>query len=101
MFRSARLFFLVVGIVAIWALEKLTKLPFEATTAVVFTTSLAVAFLFLPHKETYAALLGDISHINLQTALICAALSIVVFVIICMTYKKNGADRHLSRFGTR
>lgn len=82
------LLFLLTGIIAIWFLEKTTKLPFEATTAVVFTTSLAVAFLFLPHEETHAALLGDISRITPQTALIFFLISVAVFLIIKTIYKK-------------
>ena len=80
--------FLVIGIFAIWILEKITKLPFEATTAVVFTTSLAVAFLFLPHEETHVALLGDISHISPQIALLFFSVSVIVFFVIGFAYKK-------------
>jgi len=79
---------LLIGIFFIWILERMTKLPFEATTAVVFTTFLATAFLFLPHEETHAALLGDISKINFSVALIGTVLSILVFAIISFAYKK-------------
>ena len=82
------LIFLSIGIFGIWILEKHTKLPFEATTAVVFTTSLAVAFLFLPHKETHAALMGDISNITPTIAVIFVLLSAIVFAIIRFAYKK-------------
>lgn len=80
--------FLLVGILFIWFLEKHTQLPFEATTAVVFTTFLAAAFLFLPHEETHAALLGDISKISLPIALIASTLCLLTFFIIFFVYKK-------------
>jgi len=41
------LIFLTLGIFVIWLLQQWTKLPLEALTAVVFASSLAVAFLFL------------------------------------------------------
>ena len=80
--------FLTVGIFIIWILEKYTKIPFEATTAVVFTTSLAIAFLFLPHKETNIALMGDISNITPTIAAIFVLISATVFTIIWLAYKK-------------
>jgi len=80
--------FLLVGIFFIWILQKQTALPFEATTAVVFTTFLAIAFLFLPHEETYAALLGDISKITIPLAMINLFLCLAVLVIISFVYKK-------------
>ena len=55
--------FLGIGIVIIWILEQQTKLPTEALTALVFASSLSIAFLFLPHEETEHALLGNISQI--------------------------------------
>lgn len=82
------LLFLVIGITTIWAIEKITKLPFEAITAVVFTTFLSISFLFLPHKETHIALLGDLSLISMKVAIICVVLSLTIFVITHMTYKK-------------
>ncbi len=82
------LIFLILGIFVIWLLEKITSLPFETTTAVVFTTSLAAAFLFLPHKETHVALLGDISRITPTISIVCLALSGIIFAIIKIIYKK-------------
>lgn len=82
------LIFLLIGIFLIWIIEKWTEIPFEATTAVVFTSSLAIAFLFLPHKETNAALLGDISQINFFIAAIYTVFAIAIFFTISLLYKK-------------
>ena len=49
------LIFLAIGILFIWLFEIRTKLPMEALTAVVFASSIAVAFLFLPEEETEKA----------------------------------------------
>jgi len=80
--------FVLVGIFFIWLLESKTKLPFDATTAIVFPTFMAISFLFLPHEETHVALLGDISNVTWQIALVNIILSIVVFVLIRIIYYK-------------
>lgn len=76
------LLFLSFGIFIIWLLEQQTHLPLEALTAVVFASSLAVAFLFLPEKEAYTALIGDVSHVPLMAIMISIALSLIIFFII-------------------
>lgn len=72
---------LIIGVVAIWMLEKKTHLPIEALTAIVFTSSVATAFLFLPEEKMIPALLGDISHLNWFTAMTTVLLSGLVFFI--------------------
>jgi len=74
------LLFLAFGIVLIWLFERRTKLPMEALTAVVFASSVAVAFLYLPEDETKIALLGNISQISLLSTVIIAILSLAVFL---------------------
>lgn len=76
------LLFLIMGIALIWLFEIRSKLPFEALTAIVFASSVAVAFLFLPKEETFPALIGDISQITLPIVLISAIVSVIVFLII-------------------
>lgn len=71
--------FLALGIVLIWLFERRTKLPLEALTAVVFASSVAVAFLFLPEEKTAQALIGDISQISLISTMITAILVLIVF----------------------
>lgn len=75
------LLFLVLGIVLIWLFERRTKLPMEALTAVVFASSLAIAFLFLPEEKTIPALIGDISQISYITTMISVVLALIVFFI--------------------
>lgn len=62
------LLFLGLGVLCIWWLERRTHLHLEALTAVVFASSLAIAFLFLPKEETDIALLGDVSGITPMAA---------------------------------
>ena len=76
------LLFLGFGIFLIWLFEQKTGLPLEALTAVVFATSLAIAFLFLPEREAYTALIGDISHIPFTAITISIIISLIIFVII-------------------
>lgn len=71
--------FLALGIVLIWLFERRTKLPLEALTAVVFASSVAVAFLFLPEEKTAQALIGDISQISPISTMITVILALIVF----------------------
>jgi zinc transport system permease protein len=80
--------FLILGVTLIWFFEKRTNLPMEALTAVVFSASLAVAFLFLPEEETVQALIGDISQISLLATVITVVLSLITFLITERIYKK-------------
>jgi len=70
------------GILLIWFLEIHTKLPMEALTGIVFTASVAIAFLFLPESEVSIALIGDISKINLFDTIVSVTLSLIVFLIL-------------------
>jgi ABC-type Mn2+/Zn2+ transport system permease subunit len=79
---------LALGILLIWLFEIRTKLPMEALTGIVFTASVAVAFLFLPESEISTALIGDISQIGLGDTLISVFLSAVIFLILRKTYSK-------------
>ena len=53
---------LALGIIFIWLLEGKTTLPTEALTGIIFTGSLAAAFLLLPNEDLESALIGDISN---------------------------------------
>jgi ABC-type Mn2+/Zn2+ transport system permease subunit len=74
--------FLVFGIILIWLFELRTNLPLEALTAIVFSASLSVAFLFLPEEETTEALIGDISKITLTDTVITVIVSLIIFFVI-------------------
>lgn len=76
------LLFLLFGIILIWLFEQKTQLPIEALTAVVFASSLAVTFLFLPEEKTMQALIGDISQMSAQVTAITVILSIIIFFMI-------------------
>jgi len=82
------LVFLFLGIALIWLFEKRTKLPLEALTAVVFSSSLAVAFLFLPENETVEALIGNISQITPVVVIITVFVSLLVFLVTKLIYRK-------------
>lgn len=79
---------LLLGILAIWFFEKKTKLPIETLTAIVFTSSVATAFLFLPSEEVELALIGDISQLTPSTVCISVGLSVLAFLIVRLVYKK-------------
>jgi len=79
---------LLLAISLIWGLERWTRLPLETLTAVVFSSSVAVAFLFLPHEEVEVALIGDISQITWVTTGASVILSLVAWGLARMVYKK-------------
>lgn len=78
--------FLAFGVAIIWYLEQKTRLHLEALTAVVFSGSLAAAFLFLPKDEMDIALLGDISTISPLAVFITLGLSLGLFWVIKSIY---------------
>jgi ABC-type Mn2+/Zn2+ transport system permease subunit len=78
--------FLIFGTTLIWIIREKTNLPFEAVTATVFASSLAVAFLFLPQKHASRALLGDISKIDPLAVLIISTTSLAIFLIMRYIY---------------
>ena len=80
--------FLTIGITCIWLLEKKTHLPIEALTAIVFTASVATAFLFLPEEKSQPALLGDISQLTWQIVLITVLISAIIFFIMHYIYNR-------------
>jgi len=82
------LLFLAIGIALIWLFEQRTKLPLEALTGVVFASSLAVAFLFLPEEKTTKALIGDISQISFAAVIITIVLSLTIFLITKKIFSK-------------
>jgi len=79
---------LILGILVIWFFEKRTKLPVETLTAIVFTSSVATAFLFLPSNEVELALIGDISQLTVTATFLSVAFSILAFLIVRKIYKK-------------
>ncbi len=82
------LIFLVLGMVLIWYFEKKSHLSMEVLSAVVFTSSLAVAWLFLPDNKKAPALIGDVSQINFWVLLISILAAVVVIILTKYIYKK-------------
>ena len=80
--------FLAFGVAIIWYLEQKTHLHLEALTAVVFSGSLATAFLFLPKEETDIALLGDISQISGMTVFFTLVICVGLFWTIKSIYSE-------------
>lgn len=79
---------LVLAILTIWFFEKKTKLPLETLTAIIFSSSVAVSFLYLPSEEVEIALIGDVSQITYLTVFFSMGLSAIAFLIVKNVYKK-------------
>ena len=80
--------FVILGIILIWLFEMRTKLPMEALTAIVFTSGVAIAFLFLPIEQAETALVGDITRVRFGEAIISFILVISLFLIVRKIYSK-------------
>jgi ABC-type Mn2+/Zn2+ transport system permease subunit len=80
--------FILLGIFLIWLLELKTNLPTEALTAIVFSSGVAIGFLFLPIEQAEAALVGNITSISWQETFITVLLCIVVVVITKVIFSK-------------
>lgn len=78
--------FVIIGVVLIWLLERRTRLPMEALTALVFASGVAAAFLFLPMAQAEAALVGDIAQVSPGGALLTVALSLSIMLGLRWTY---------------
>ncbi|XOA42866.1 MAG: metal ABC transporter permease [Candidatus Nealsonbacteria bacterium] len=88
------------GILLIWLFEIHTKLPMEALTGIVFTASVAIAFLFLPEEKVSTALIGDISQIGPWDTLISVILCIVTFLVLKKIFSKmilSNLSEHLAK----
>jgi ABC-type Mn2+/Zn2+ transport system permease subunit len=81
--------FVFVGIFLIWFFGRKTTLSFEALTAVIFSTSIALAFLFLPIEKAEEALIGDILKINFNEMIFAVILSLIIIFITEKIYKKT------------
>ena len=80
--------FVILGIIFIWFLERKTKLPMEALTAIVFASGVAISFLFLPIEEAETALVGDITSVGWQSVLINIILCLLIIFTVKNIYSK-------------
>ncbi len=80
------LFSILLGAFLIWIFSLKAKAHFEALTAVIFTSMVAIGFLFLPLKNAEEALIGDITKVSIFDLLISFVLSISIFFVIRSIY---------------
>lgn len=80
--------FVILGIFFIWLLEIKTNIPTEALTAIIFATGVAVSFLFLPVEQAEAALIGNITAINWQEAMVAVFLSLIIIITTKIIFPK-------------
>lgn len=80
--------FLFLGTILIWFLEQKTKLSTETIIAILFSTALAITFLFLQEDKLSEALVGDISKIGFFESIITILLSFFVFILVQKIYRE-------------
>lgn len=80
--------FLIFSAVIIWYLERLTKLPTETIIAILFSSSLAISFLFLEEEELHKIFVGDIFQINYYEAFIVILISFALIIFLKFYYDK-------------
>lgn len=81
--------FVIFGVILIWFLNQRTRLSFESLIAIVFSLSLAIAFLFLPIEQAEEALIGDILNISFAETIIAVISSLILGILIQKIYKKT------------
>lgn len=80
--------FVILGVFLIWLLEMRTKLPMEALTALVFSSGVAITFLFLPIEQAETALVGDISTAGLADTALAVFTSVAIILAVKHAYPK-------------
>lgn len=80
------LVFLVIAAFLIVKIEKMANIPIETVVAVLFISSLAAGFLFIPSLELAESLFGDISAINAKDVAIIAGGSLVIFLALFFSF---------------
>ncbi len=80
--------FVLIGAFLIWLLEEKTKLPVENLAAIIFAAGIGTAFLFLPIDQAEAALVGSIGTITLLETIIVIIISLLIFLVIKVLYKR-------------
>jgi zinc transport system permease protein len=78
--------FVILGVILIWMFERKTKLPMEALTALVFSSGVGIAFLFLPIDQAETALVGDISSVGPGGTFLSVIASIAVVLMLRRAY---------------
>ncbi|MBE0425897.1 MAG: metal ABC transporter permease [Nitrospirae bacterium] len=78
--------FVILGIVLIWLFEIRTKLPIEALTAIVFSSGVAITFLFLPVEQAESALVGDISRVTFWETVVSVIVALFLFLVLKKIY---------------
>jgi len=79
-----------IGAIVIWFFNHRlkSKVHLEALVAVVFASGVAIGFLFLPISDAEAALIGDITRVNMTDLLLVIPLSIMLFFVVRFIYNK-------------
>ena len=80
--------FLFVSTIAIWHLRRATKLSFDTLVGATFTLALAIGILIVPEQDLLEALFGDITKVGLIDAILGVGISIIVFSLTTIIYKK-------------
>jgi len=78
--------FVILGVIIIWSLERMTRLPMEALTALVFASGVAIAFLFLPLEQAETALVGDISKVGSRETALTVVASFAIILVLRHAY---------------
>jgi ABC-type Mn2+/Zn2+ transport system permease subunit len=78
--------FVIFGVILIWMLERRTRLPMEALTALVFASGVAIAFLFLPLGQAETALVGDISKVDSGNTFLSVIASVAIMLMLGRAY---------------
>jgi len=80
--------FLFASAVAIWHLQRVTKLSFETLVGATFTLALAIGIIIIPEAELLEALFGDITNVTWIDTTAAIVISIAAVFLTRTIYKK-------------
>jgi ABC-type Mn2+/Zn2+ transport system permease subunit len=80
--------FLFGSALAIWYLEKATRLSFETLVGTMFTLALAIGILIIPEVDLLEALFGDITKVVLADAVLAVVFSAVAIILTKIIYNR-------------
>ena len=80
--------FLFASAIAIWHLQRITKLSFETLVGAAFTLSLAIGILIIPQVDLLEALFGDLAKVGLLDLLLAVVASGIAVFVTRLMYKK-------------
>lgn len=74
--------------IAVWHIERITKLSLETIVGAMFTLALAIGILIIPQPDLLEALFGDITKVTLTDTVVAVVVAVFAVLLTRAVYKK-------------